>query len=154
MIKKTINYTDYDGKERSEVFYFNLSKPELMEMERSPLIELRNLLQNIKDPDELNNESAYAERDNLMKKIGMVLRNLIIRSYGKKSSDGIRFIKRSPDGESLGEQFVETVAYEELYMELISDEGKLLAFIKGIIPAEYVEKAQAASDQTLKPVEN
>ena len=33
MLKKPITYTDYNGVERTEDFYFNLSKAELMEME-------------------------------------------------------------------------------------------------------------------------
>ena len=35
MLKKTIKYTDYDGNEREEDFYFNLSKAEVTEMELS-----------------------------------------------------------------------------------------------------------------------
>ena len=35
MLKKTITYTDYNGSERTEDFYFNLSKAEIMEMELS-----------------------------------------------------------------------------------------------------------------------
>ena len=33
MLKKTITYTDYNGVERTEDFYFNLSKGEIIEME-------------------------------------------------------------------------------------------------------------------------
>ena len=33
MLKKTIKYTDYNGEEQTEDFYFNLSKAELTEME-------------------------------------------------------------------------------------------------------------------------
>mgnify|MGYP000249563697 FL=1 len=29
MLKKTISYTDYDGNQRTEDFYFNLSKAEI-----------------------------------------------------------------------------------------------------------------------------
>ena len=35
MLKKTIKYNDYNGVERNEDFYFNLSQAELMEMEMS-----------------------------------------------------------------------------------------------------------------------
>ena len=35
MLKKTISYTDYDGNQRTEDFYFNLSKAEITEMELS-----------------------------------------------------------------------------------------------------------------------
>ena len=33
MLKKTITYKDYNDVERTEDFYFNLSKAEIMEME-------------------------------------------------------------------------------------------------------------------------
>ena len=35
MLKKTISYTDYDGNQRTEDFYFNLSRAEITEMELS-----------------------------------------------------------------------------------------------------------------------
>ena len=35
MLKKTITYTDYNGVERTEDFYFNLTRAELMEMHSS-----------------------------------------------------------------------------------------------------------------------
>ena len=35
MLKKTITYTDYNGNERTEDFYFNLTKAEVVEMEMS-----------------------------------------------------------------------------------------------------------------------
>ena len=35
MLKKTFTYIDYNGVERTEDHYFNLSKAELMEMELS-----------------------------------------------------------------------------------------------------------------------
>ena len=140
MLKKTITYTDYNGAQNSDICFFNLSKPELMEMERSPIFELQELLKKIQNMEDPENELSYAERDEVMKKIGYILRNLIALSYGQKSSDGKRFIKRTPSGESLGEQFIETVAYEELFMELVEDGNKLAAFVRGIIPPDYAEK--------------
>ena len=35
MLKKTIKYTDYNGVDRTETFYFNLSRGELIELELS-----------------------------------------------------------------------------------------------------------------------
>ena len=34
MIKETITYTDYNGTERTEDFYFNMTKTELLRMEQ------------------------------------------------------------------------------------------------------------------------
>lgn len=147
MLKKTITYTDYNGVQNSDVCYFNLSKPELMEMERSPIFELQELLKKIQGMEDPENELSYAERDEVMKKIGYILRNLIMLSYGQKSSDGKRFIKHTPNGESLGEQFIETMAYEELYMELVEDGNKLAAFVRGIIPPDYADKYNATTPQ-------
>ena len=33
MIKQTITYTDYNGNERTEEYWFNLSKAELLRLE-------------------------------------------------------------------------------------------------------------------------
>lgn len=44
MIKKRIKYTDFNGVEREEDFYFNISKAELVEMESSRETVLLNIL--------------------------------------------------------------------------------------------------------------
>jgi len=136
MLKKVINYTDYDGNPRSEVCYFNLSKPELMEMKRSPLYEMQQILDKIRKMEDPDKDMTYAEKDELTMKMGAILRNLVTASYGKKSEDGRRFIKRE-EGHSLGEEFIETEAYSELYMEMLSDIGNLVGFVREVIPAEY-----------------
>ena len=47
MVKKTIKYTDYNGNEMEEDFYFNLSKVELLEMEMSTEGGLENKIKKI-----------------------------------------------------------------------------------------------------------
>ena len=47
MLKKTITFTDYNGNERTEDFYFNLSKAELSEMELSTTGGLGKMIQDI-----------------------------------------------------------------------------------------------------------
>ena len=47
MLKKTMTYTDYNGTERTEDFYFNLSKAELMEMELSTAGGLAEMIQGV-----------------------------------------------------------------------------------------------------------
>ena len=47
MLKKTITYTDYNGTERTEDFYFNLTKAELAEMELGTTGGLSEMIQNI-----------------------------------------------------------------------------------------------------------
>lgn len=117
MLKKTITYTDYDGNERKEDFYFNLNKVELAEMEFSSSGGLEKTLNKI-----------VAEQDG--KKILEMLKDLILKSYGEKSLDGKRFIKT----QELRDNFSQTEAFTELFMELITNAEAGALFIKGIVP--------------------
>lgn len=122
MLKKTIVYYDYDGNERSENFYFNLSKAEVMEMEFSFTGGMTNVI------EQMVNTQDTVRIIELFKKI-------IMAAYGEKSADGKRFMKIGPDGRRLAEGFVETEAYSELFMELVSDPKKFADFIAAVIPA-------------------
>lgn len=121
MLKKTIKYTDYNGVERTENFYFGLNKAEIMDMELSVTGGMRQLLQLIIDKQDIP-------------KIIDTFKKLIRMSYGEKSPDGRRFIK----SQELTEAFVQTEAYSELYLELLGDAEKAAAFINGIMPADVM----------------
>lgn len=116
MIKKTITYTDYDGNERTEDLFFNLSKAELIEMELSASGGMEKMLKRI-----------IAEQDT--RKIMEIVKSIILKSYGKKSDDGRRFIK----SEELSQEFLQTEAYSELLLELMSDEKAASAFMNGLV---------------------
>ena len=140
MLKKTITYTDYNGNKRTENFYFGLNKAELMDMELSVTGGMRQLLQMIIDKQDIP-------------RIIDSFKKLIRASYGEKSPDGRRFIK----SEELTDAFVQTEAYSELYMEMLSDADKAAAFINGIMPAEVMVKMQereAANAEEKKPEDN
>lgn len=117
MLKKTITYTDYNGVERTEDFYFNLTKAELMEMEMSKAGGLSEMIQKIVDT-----------RD--VPAIVSIFKDLVLKAYGEKSPDGKRFIKN----DELREAFAQTEAYSELFMELATDADAASAFMNGIIP--------------------
>lgn len=125
MLKKVIKYTDYDGNERKETFYFNLSKAEIAEMELSTSGGLAQMIQKIID-----------EKDN--PRIVQIFKDLILRSYGEKSPDGKRFIK----SKEISDGFAQTEAYSELFIELASDADAASAFINGIVPADVAEAAR------------
>lgn len=120
MIKKTLTYTDYDGNERTEDFYFNLSKAELMEMDFSASGGMEKMIKRIVDAQDT-------------KRIIEVFKDIILKSYGEKSADGRRFIKVS-DGRRLAEDFAQTEAYSELFMELATNDKAATEFINGVIP--------------------
>lgn len=123
MLKKTITYTDYNGVERKEDFYFNLSKAEITEMELGVVGGLSEMLAKI-----------IATQDG--PKIAEFFKTLILKSYGEKSPDGRRFIK----SKELSEAFEQTEAYSNLYVELATDSDSAAKFVNGIIPADLVKQ--------------
>lgn len=128
MIKKTITYTDYNGVERTENFYFNLSKAEVMEMEMGAEGGMAAAIQKIVDA-----KDAPA--------IIRVFKDLVLKAYGVKSDDGRRFMKTKPDGSRYADDFKETEAYSQIFMELATDTDAASAFINGIVPADLAQQA-------------
>lgn len=123
MLKKTIEFTDYNGETRKEDFYFNLSKAEIMEMELGTSGGFAEMLQRLVDTQDV---------PEIMK----VFKQVVMKAYGVKSPDGKRFIK----SEEQSKEFTETEAYSELFMELLTDPDAAAAFINGIIPAEAAKQ--------------
>lgn len=120
MLKKVIKYTDYDGVEREEAFYFNLSKAELAEMEFSETGGMSKYIQKI-----------INEKDQV--RLAELFKEIVLMSYGEKSSDGKYFEK----SEEISRRFSQTEAYSELYMELISSTDAVVNFINAVLPKGY-----------------
>ena len=131
MLKKTITYTDFDGNERTEDFYFNLTKAELMELELSKEGGMQKQIDKI-----IASQS--------IPQIVEIFKTLVLKAYGEKSDDGRRFMK-TPE---ITQAFKETQAYSDIFMELSTDDKAAAAFIQGIIPEDYtitdeeIEKAK------------
>lgn len=134
MYKKTITYTDYNDVQRTEDFYFSLSEAEITEMQ-------------------LGVEGGYAAMiDKIIKAkdtpaLIKIFKDLLLKSYGIKSDDGRRFIK----SEELSKEFTQTPAYSELYMMLATDDKQASAFIKNIMPAKLIAKANELEKQGKLP---
>ena len=128
MIKKTVTYTDYNGVERTENFYFNLSKAEVMEREMSTEGGMAESIQKVVDA-----KDAPA--------IIRVFKDLVLKAYGVKSDDGRRFMKTEPDGTRYADDFKETEAYSQIFMELATDADAAAKFVNGIVPADLAQKA-------------
>lgn len=126
MLKKVMTYTDYNGVERTEEFLFNLSKAELMEMEMTTAGGLSTMIQGIVDSKDIP-------------AIINIFKKLLLKAYGKKSPDGRRFIK----SEEISQEFAQTEAYSEMFMELATDADAAAAFISGIIPEMPDDKKPA-----------
>ena len=128
MLKKTITYTDYNGNERTEDFYFNLSQAEIAEMELSTVGGFGDMVKRIIDAQDVP-------------AIAKTFKDIIFKSYGEKTPDGKRFVK----SKELSEAFSQTEAYSVLFMELATDADKGSEFVNGIMPADTTKPAVVAS---------
>ena len=115
MVKKTITYTDYDGNERTEDFYFNLSNAEVMEANLNMEGGLKAYI-----------EQIIAAKDQL--KLVKLFKEVLMMSVGKKSPDGRLFLKN----DQIRAEFEASPAYSKIYMGLL-DAEEASAFINGVI---------------------
>jgi hypothetical protein len=136
MLKKTIKYTDYNGIEREEDFFFNLSKAEIMDMQMGTAGGLAELIKTL-------------VKTQNMPEIIRIFKEIILKSYGEKSADGKRFIKKDENGKPLSQAFSETEAFSNLYMELATDSTEAAKFVNGIIPAD-MEISEEQQAETMK----
>lgn len=141
MLKKTVTYTDFDGNTRTEDFYFNLTKAELMELELSKEGGMQKQIEKI-----IASQSVP--------QIVEIFKTLVLKAYGEKSDDGRRFMK-NPE---ITQAFKETQAYSDIFMELSTDDKAAAAFIQGIIPDDYAltdeEIAKARENENIKVLES
>lgn len=133
MLKKVFKFTDYNGMERTETHYFNLTKSELMKKEMSINGGLTEMIKRV---------SETLDAPVIME----IFEDLILSAYGKKSDDGRRFIK----SKELSEEFKQTEAYDQLFMELITDSKAAADFFKGIVPEDAAEQIDKANHPALQ----
>lgn len=119
MLKKTIPYTDFNGNERTEDFYFHLMESEIAEMELSTTGGFTESIQRIIQTQDVP-------------EIIKQFKKIILKAYGVKSPDGKRFEK----SEELSRAFSQTNAYSKLFMELATDDKAAAEFLNGVVPEE------------------
>lgn len=128
MVKKTITYPDFDGRDITRDLYFNISKMEFRELDRKIPGGLQNMI------DQIRTEKDEDRMLDLMS-------TLILASYGEKTEDG-RFIKEDAYGRKLSSYFKVSEAWDVLFMNLLSNEQELSEFLTGIVPKDIAESAK------------
>ena len=123
MLTKTVKYVDFNGNERTETLNFNLTTAEVTEMEMSMVGGMTATINRIIEAQD-------------MKELIAIFKDLILKSYGVKSLDGRQFIKN----DKLREEFSQTQAYSDLFMELATDADAAAKFVEGIMPSDYKNK--------------
>ena len=116
MLKYPITYTDYNNVIRTEDFYFNLNKAEVMEMELGTTGGYTEMIRKI---------ISAQDTPTLV----TVFKEFILKAYGEKSPDGKRLMK----SKEIAEAFAQTEAYSELFMSLATDADKARKMIEAIV---------------------
>ena len=129
MFSKTISYTDFKGNKREKTYFFNLTQQELVEMESSI------------DGGMAEYGKRIIESQNVPEVMAL-FKKLILMSYGEISPDGDRFIKEDPIRGRLANEFAQTNAFSQMYMEFLENPEKGAEFFNNVIPAEIRDAAQ------------
>lgn len=125
MLKRTVTYTDYNGEERTEDFYFNLSRTELMELQASV-------------PGGLAEYMAAISAAKDIPKMMEFFKSILLKSYGEKSLDGKHF-KKTPE---IVDNFVDTQAYDEIFQWVMGGENTMSEFLTGIMPKDVADSVR------------
>ena len=128
MLKREIKYEDFDGNEAVDVFYFNISKPELIELEVEHQEGFTKWIERV---IEAKDHKTLMEQ----------FKKIVLLAYGQKSEDGKRFIKN----EQIREEFSQTAAYISLFTELAMDDNKAAEFLLSVLPKDMVEASKDAA---------
>ena len=123
MLRKEVEYKDFDGNDRKDVLWFLLNEVEITEMDLETSGGLVKYMESIIDTNDVN-------------QLITIFKDLLIRSYGERSMDGKHFYK----DDKIRNEFVSSAAYPVLYMEMVSDADKAVEFINGIVPSNIREQ--------------
>ena len=131
MYQKTVTYEDYKGNTRTEDFYFNLNKAELVELELSTKGGLTVMMDRI-----------IAAQDNAT--LFKIFKDLVSKSYGVLSDDGRKFVKN----QEVLDDFMQTEAYSIIFSELATNAEAAAEFFNNVIPQNLAK--ELAEEETDK----
>lgn len=123
MYEKNIKFVDFFGNEKTEKRYFNLSESEIIEAQFDQQGNFAQLIQGIANTKD-------------QKALGELFKEIILKSYGEPSPDGIYFNK----SKEIRDRFESSALYNALYMELLFDADAASEFINKVIPVDKIQK--------------
>lgn len=140
MIKRTIKYKDFDGNDRVEDAYFNLTKSEMIEFALDLPDNVSNTVDN--DPKDMDVKEAASKISGVLGKKGAYnfIKDLILKSYGVRKDDGRRFAKVDENGRPLSIEFAQTMAFESIMEEFRTNDIEAAKFIQALIPGDIADK--------------
>lgn len=135
MVTKTLTYKDFNGVERTETFYFNLTAAELATWQNSMEGGMADYMQKI-------------VAANNVREMIRLFQEILDHAYGRKSADGRRF-EKSPE---ILADFKATQAYSDLYVQLATNAQAAADFVNALIPANLLDAQAAAAPAAAQPV--
>jgi hypothetical protein len=137
MLKKVINFTDYEGNPVTRTYYFDLNKIEMIRINLS-----------FQGGVEKFAERAFAERNEAA--LFDAIYQIILASYGERNPDDLTFDKLDDNGRPLKYKFEGSKAFEVLMLELMEpakdgEDSNLVKFLNAVMPATEEAKKNAAA---------
>lgn len=145
MLKKTIKYTDYNGVERTENLYFHVSKTSILTASNDVYSEIMSTAQDLQDRakllesmegQDINTENPFDQSNQVLaesiRMVAKLLDRLIDLSYGKRSEDGLRFVK----SKEVLDEFKSSIAYEAFIEQMLSNQDEMVEFINKLVASK------------------
>lgn len=131
-------YKDFNGTERKETVYFDLNQSEIIGLEIDSEKGLSEYLQEISDAKNAKEMMRF-------------FTNILYKAYGEKSPDGRRFVK----SKELSDAFTQTIIYQDIYTELLTNAEFAAKFINSIMPdmGALADKINKNADKNKKMME-
>lgn len=142
MLKKTIKYVDYNGVERTENLYFHVSKASVLTASNDVYSEIMNAANELQDRakllegmevTEVNEENAFDPNNQVLaesiRMVARLLDRLIDLSYGKRSEDGLRFVK----SKEVLDEFKSSMAYDAFIEQMLANQEEMIEFINKLV---------------------
>jgi len=127
MLIQTITYKDFNGKERTDDLYFNLTEFEVVELQAV-------------SPEGIQKELERAVEASNVAEILNWVKMLVRASYGIRSDDGRHFRK----GEEITRDFFNSAVYGPFMLSLFQNNAKkAVEFVNELLNVELVESALA-----------
>ena len=133
MLKQELEFEDPFSDENpkpklKELFYFNITEPEIAELMFEPDQGLEGYLKQITEEEDIRRTLEYFKK-------------LILLAIGER--DGVHHIK---DDGRVARRFAQHPAFPVLYMRMLEDAEFAADFIMGIFPKELVEAYKQATE--------
>lgn len=116
MLKKVVDYVDFDNVNQTDTLYFNLTEAEVVRLD----VQFKGgLIQFIENLDEEANPEDILS----------LFEKVIKAAYGEKSEDGKHFLKN----DEMMNMFYQSAAYSALFVGLLQDTDNATAFFNGLL---------------------